>query len=137
MAAIRSRIASVCQRSPILCEAKDLWSDGIGTKDKTLGHYRRADSSARPADYAEKIGVLLMRIEIQCPRSTKASELCHTRAILFNDSYGPVELLRNAFVGPNVNVAYQPEAVEATFGGSDEALALQPLHVLRPRAFLQ
>jgi hypothetical protein len=67
-----------------------------------------------------------MRIEIQCPRLIKASELCHTRAILFNDSYRPVELLRNAFVGPNVHAAYQPEAVEAKFGGSDEALALQP-----------
>jgi hypothetical protein len=52
------------------------------------------------------------------------------RALLFNDSYEPVTVSRNAFVGPNVRDAGtgapRAEAVEATFGGPEEALTLQP-----------
>jgi hypothetical protein len=77
-----------------------------GLRTKSLGIIDVPTARPAPADYAEKTGVLLMRIEIQCPRSIKASEPCHTRAILFNDSYEPGELLRNAFDGPDVNAAY-------------------------------
>ena len=72
-----------------------------------------------------------MRIEIQCPETIKSSEECRLRAILFNDSYEPVAVSRNAFVGPNVRSLEgggfpTPESVEATFGGPDEPLTLQP-----------
>jgi hypothetical protein len=46
------------------------------------------------------------------------------RALLFNDTYAPVEVLRNSFVGPSV--AGMPPSVEATFGGADEPLTLHP-----------
>ena len=72
-----------------------------------------------------------MRIEIQSPDSIKSSEQLRLRAILFNDSYEPVVVSRNAFVGPSLRVVTQsgshlPESVEATFGGQDEPLTLQP-----------
>jgi hypothetical protein len=70
-----------------------------------------------------------MRIEIQAPRSIKASETCNVRAILFNDSYEPVAVSRNAFLGPTVSVpgSHIPShAVEATYGSADEPLTLQP-----------
>jgi hypothetical protein len=72
-----------------------------------------------------------MRIEIQLPSSAKSSEQCNLRAVLFNDSYEPVAVSRNAFVGPNVRALAPggfpaPESVEPTFGGPDEPLTLQP-----------
>jgi hypothetical protein len=72
-----------------------------------------------------------MRIEIHSPDSIKSSEQLRLRAILFNDSYEPVVVSRNAFVGPNLRAGTQsglslPESVEATFGAQDERLTLQP-----------
>jgi hypothetical protein len=71
-------------------------------------------------------GASLMRIEIQGPTKAKASEQCHLRAVLFNDSYEPVAVSRNALIGPNVNTPHLTEAVEATFGGPEEPLTLHP-----------
>ena len=72
-----------------------------------------------------------MRIEIQSPDSIKSSEQFRLRALLFNDSYEPVVVSRNAFVGPSLRGVMPsglplPESVEATFGGPDEPLTLQP-----------
>lgn len=72
-----------------------------------------------------------MRIEIHGPDSIKSSEQLRIRAILFNDTYEPVIVSRNAFVGPSLRTVMQsgmpyPESVEATFGGPDEPLTLQP-----------
>ncbi|SRR5947209_7187054 len=72
-----------------------------------------------------------MRIEIQGPSSIKASERCRLRAVLLNDSYEPIAVSRNAFVGPNMHALApggypNPSSVEATFGGPDEPLTLQP-----------
>ena len=72
-----------------------------------------------------------MRIEIQGPGVVKASQEFSLRAVLFNDSYEPAAVSRNAFVGPNLRTVTasgypQPESVEPTFGGPDEPLTLQP-----------
>jgi hypothetical protein len=72
-----------------------------------------------------------MRIEIYCPKSIKASEECRLRAVLFNDSYEPVAVSRNGFIGPNVQESPsagspRPDSVESTFGGGDQPLTLQP-----------
>ena len=72
-----------------------------------------------------------MRIEIQLPNSVKSSQQCALRAVLFNDSYEPVAVSRNAFVGPNIRGPAPggfpaPESVEPTYGGADEPLTLQP-----------
>ena len=72
-----------------------------------------------------------MRIEIHCPQSIKASEECRVRALLINDGYQPVEVSRNAFVGPNVQElastgSPRPDSVEPTFGGAEQPLTLQP-----------
>ena len=72
-----------------------------------------------------------MRVEIICPENVKASDACHIRAILFNDSYEPVQVSRNAFVGPNLRSSApggfpMPESVEPSYGGADEPLTLQP-----------
>ncbi len=70
-----------------------------------------------------------MRVEIHAPRSVKASESWNIRAILFNDSYEPVAVSRNAFIGPTAGAVggpTQPPAVEATYGAADETLTLQP-----------
>ncbi len=71
-----------------------------------------------------------MKIEIQLTEPLKASEVV-LRAILFNDSYEPVTISRNAFVGPNVRAIApvgfpQPDSVEATFGQAEEMVTLQP-----------
>ena len=72
-----------------------------------------------------------MRIEIQSPDSIKSSERLLLRAVLFNDSYEPVAVSRNAFVGPSLRAVTRggfpfPESVEPTLGGPDEPLTLQP-----------
>ena len=72
-----------------------------------------------------------MRIEIVSPDTLRASETCRIRVLLFNDSYEPVDISRNAFVGPNLHVLtpvewVHPDSVEATFGGEEQPLTLQP-----------
>lgn len=72
-----------------------------------------------------------MRIEIVAPESIKSSETCNLRVLLFNDSYEPTPISRNAFVGPNLrgltSVGFpHPKSVEPTFGEQDEPLMLQP-----------
>src|ERR1051325_9778127 len=82
-----------------------------------------------------------VRVEISSPASVKGSEACVLRAFLFNDSYEPVSVSRNAFVGPNLRAVSTngqpiPESVEATFGGADEPLTLQPFTLYgRERTF--
>jgi hypothetical protein len=72
-----------------------------------------------------------VRIEIDAPRSITTTDVLTVRATLLNDSFEPVTVLRNAFIGPNARVADGvgqpiPENVEATFGERDEPLVLQP-----------
>lgn len=72
-----------------------------------------------------------VRVEIIAPASVKTADVCVIRALLFNDTYEPVAVSRNAFVGPNVhsvgaNGQPLPDSVEATFGGAEEGLTLQP-----------
>jgi hypothetical protein len=82
-----------------------------------------------------------MRIEILLPSSVKASQPCNLRAILFNDSYEPVAVSRNAFVGPSVRALAPggfpaPESVEPTLGQPDEPLTLHPFSFYgRERSF--
>jgi hypothetical protein len=72
-----------------------------------------------------------MRVEIVSPESVRASETLPIRIVLFNDSYEPVAVSRNALLGPNlrgVNPTLPPfpDSVESTFGGAEEPLTLQP-----------
>ena len=72
-----------------------------------------------------------MRIEIQAPDVLKANQECTLRAVLFNDSFEPIVVSRNAFVGPNLQAAVSggllnPESVEPTFGHAEELLTLSP-----------
>lgn len=72
-----------------------------------------------------------MRIELEAPSTITAGAECRLRAILVNDSYEPVLVVRSAFVGPNLRQASPvgppaPDSVEATFGQPDEPLTLQP-----------
>ncbi|HVE87054.1 MAG TPA: hypothetical protein VND93_29570 [Myxococcales bacterium] len=82
-----------------------------------------------------------MRIEIHCPSTVRASEECLIRAVLFNDSYVPVDISRNAFIGPDVEDpsatgAPRPSSVEPTFGGPDQPLTLHPFSFYgRQRSF--
>ena len=82
-----------------------------------------------------------MRIEIQGPDVVKASQGVNLRVVLFNDSYEPVSVSRNALVGPNLRAVEPerhpyPESVEPTFGGQDEPLTLQPFSFYgRERAY--
>jgi hypothetical protein len=69
-----------------------------------------------------------MKLEIHAPDQVKAGQTFNVRAVLFNDSYDPVAISRNAFMGPTAvtGAGMTPPAVEATFGGADEPLTLQP-----------
>jgi hypothetical protein len=69
-----------------------------------------------------------MKLEIHAPDQMQAGAAFSARAVLFNDSYDPVPVSRNAFTGPTVvsGAGMAPPAVEATFGLSDEPLTLQP-----------
>lgn len=46
------------------------------------------------------------------------------RAVLINETFAEVSVLRHGFVGPSVDGL--PPAVEATFGGPDEPVTLHP-----------
>lgn len=72
-----------------------------------------------------------MRIEIEGPDKIGAGEECPLRALLFNDSYEPVVVSRNAFIGPGVQERAsggppEPLAVEPTYGHEEEEFTLQP-----------
>jgi hypothetical protein len=67
-----------------------------------------------------------MRIEIVTPESITGSAEVMVRALLMNDSYEPVAVSRNAFVGPTVTGAHQMASVEPTYGQPEEPLVLQP-----------
>ncbi len=69
-----------------------------------------------------------MRIEISV---VPGSAQLVVRAALVNDSFEPVAVSRNAFVGPSLtalgaNGMPQPPSVEPTYGQADEPLTLQP-----------
>jgi hypothetical protein len=57
------------------------------------------------------------------PRSGRARS-ARVRALLFNDSYEPVVISRNAFIGPTVRK--QLLAVEPTYGHEEEVFTLHP-----------
>ena len=81
-----------------------------------------------------------MRIEIQCPKTIRTSEELRARAVLVNDQHEPVEVSRNAFIGPNVKESnpsgLRPDSVEPTFGRMDQPLTLHPFSFYgRERAF--
>ena len=65
-----------------------------------------------------------MQVEIECPVTTMASQRCRLRAILFNNSYEPIAVLRSAFFGPTI--ANYPEAIEPTVESWEEVLVLKP-----------
>ena len=69
-----------------------------------------------------------MKLEMHAPDAVAAGKAFTVRAVLFNDSYEPVAISRNAFLGPTVisGAGMTPPAVEATFGLADEPLTLQP-----------
>ncbi|MBL8146651.1 MAG: hypothetical protein JNL34_09735 [Anaerolineae bacterium] len=69
-----------------------------------------------------------MKLEIHAPDAVAAGKAFTVRAVLFNDSYAPVAVSRNALLGPTVKsgAGMTPPAVEATFGQADEPLTLQP-----------
>jgi hypothetical protein len=68
-----------------------------------------------------------VRIEIEAPDRIKAAAVLVARATLLNDTFEPVEVNRQAFIGPDlVTGGLSPENVEATLGAHDEPLLLQP-----------
>ena len=72
-----------------------------------------------------------MDLEITAPPVLASNTEFRLRATLFNDSYEPVVISRNGFVGPNLRILDPPsmplpDSVEPTFGGPDEPLTLQP-----------
>lgn len=69
-----------------------------------------------------------MKLEIHAPDQAKAGQAFSVRAVLINNSYDPVPVSRNAFMGPTVvtGQGMTPPAVEATYGQPDEPLTLQP-----------
>ncbi|HYO87624.1 MAG TPA: hypothetical protein VER79_03195 [Candidatus Limnocylindrales bacterium] len=69
-----------------------------------------------------------MKLEIDAPHAAQAGSSFQARAMLFNDSYDPVPVSRNAFTGPTAASAsgLTPPAVEATFGLEEQPLTLQP-----------
>ncbi len=69
-----------------------------------------------------------MKLEIDAPKTVTAGSSFQARALLFNDSYDPVPVSRNAFTGPTSVSAtgMTPPAVEATFGLEEQPLTLQP-----------
>jgi hypothetical protein len=71
-----------------------------------------------------------VRIEIQVPDVLSAGEECPVRATLFNDSYQPVEVSRNSFIGPSLSGPPDGTpgllAVEPSYGGPEELFTLHP-----------
>lgn len=70
-----------------------------------------------------------MRIEILGPERASTTETCRFRILLINDSYRAATVSRNALFGPTLvqpSGAPFPLSVEATYGGDEEPLTLQP-----------
>jgi hypothetical protein len=70
-----------------------------------------------------------VRIELIVPDQAPAGQDFVMRALLVNDSYEPVEIWRNAFVGPTAEPgtgAPVAPSVEPTFGQPEQPLLLQP-----------
>ena len=72
-----------------------------------------------------------VRIELTGPERVRSSEEWRFRATVVNDSFEPVSLYRNAFVGPNLRPVDPPgmplpASVEPTYGDEDEPLTLHP-----------
>lgn len=72
-----------------------------------------------------------MRIEISAGPTPGPDASFAVRAVVINDSYDPVALSRNSFFGPTeiaLTASGMPmaESAEATSGGPDEPMTLQP-----------
>jgi hypothetical protein len=72
-----------------------------------------------------------VRLEITAHPVHRSGQPLVVRALVFNDSYWPIALSRNAFLGPNLNARLPngmpvPPSVEATYTGQDEPMTLQP-----------
>jgi hypothetical protein len=70
-----------------------------------------------------------VRIELTVPERVEAGHDFVMRAVLLNDSYEPVDVWRNAFVGPTATPrdgGPVPDSVEPTFGQPESPLRLQP-----------
>lgn len=65
-----------------------------------------------------------MRIEISAPDTIRSGREWPVRALLFNDSFEPLVVSRNAFIGPGVR--QQLLAVEPTYGHEAEVFTLHP-----------
>jgi len=70
-----------------------------------------------------------VRIELTVPERVEAGRDFVMRAVLINDTHEPVDVWRNAFVGPTAtHEGGEPvaESVEPTFGQPESPLLLQP-----------
>jgi hypothetical protein len=72
-----------------------------------------------------------VRIEIEAPGRIREGDNCPLRALLFNDSYLPIVVSRNAFIGPGVRERTpdgppEPLAVEPTYGHEEDLFTLHP-----------
>jgi hypothetical protein len=72
-----------------------------------------------------------MKIEISAAPAPGPDGSFAVRALIFNDSYEPVALSRNSLFGPTeiattASGMPMPESAEATSGGPDEPMTLQP-----------
>jgi hypothetical protein len=82
-----------------------------------------------------------MRLEVTALSGTRAGEELVVRAVVVNDSYVPVTLSRNAFIGPTpaglgANGMPPPASVEPTYGQAEELVTLQPFTLYgRDRVF--
>jgi hypothetical protein len=72
-----------------------------------------------------------MRLEVTAVSGGRAGEQLVVRAAIVNDSFAPVELSRNALIGPNLTAVTAsgmplPPSVEPTYGQAEERVTLQP-----------
>jgi hypothetical protein len=70
-----------------------------------------------------------VRLELQVPERVAAGESFPVRVILVNDAFEPVEIWRNALVGPTATPrggGLVPESVEPSYGQEESAVLLQP-----------
>lgn len=70
-----------------------------------------------------------MRLELSVAPADAEDAPLMFRVMLQNDAYTPVEIFRNALVGPTLQRAGEmpgPASVEPTYGSPEEPLVLQP-----------